>query len=279
MNIRHCFRAAAWCVALAQLVLVRGQSAEAANIAWFYALEGDHAAFAKLAAPPLRSVTIGKTTLQFHQVGSHTVCAVRMGSGCAVTAAAVATCLARFPADRVISTGPAGALDASLPQGTWHQAGKVVAWQKGRAENGRILPGKSAATEIPDSAGDWPRGEWLAFPKKAVASGEAFVASALVRDDIARDTACDLVEMNLAGLASAMDGHSLPLLVLRVVSDHADESADADFASFLKSYGGKGGEIVYRIASALPPDPGRPESHESLQKLLDAADGTGNKKR
>ncbi len=244
----------------------------AAQVAWFYALEQDRAAFEKLAGPPMRSITTGAVTLHHYQVGTHQVCAARMGSGATTTAAATATCLALFPADRVISTGPAGALDGRLAIGSWHFVNRVVAWQKGKAAAGRILAGANSATDCPTPLDDWPAGEWRSFPPTPAASGEAFVASVTMRDQLAEDTQCRLVEMNAAGLLSALEGRSAKWLILRVISDHADESADEDFVRFLKGYDGRGGAIVYAIAKQLPPDPGQPAAHDSLRRLLDGLD-------
>jgi len=78
--------------------------------------------------------------------------------------------------------------------------------------------------------------------------------------------------MNAAGLVSALEGRVTRWLVLRVVSDHADESATTEFAGFVKTYDGRGGTLVQQIVRNLPNDPGQPESHDALRRLLDGVD-------
>jgi len=160
---------------IAALPVVLTSAVRASHIAWFYALEEDRVAFEKLAGQPLRSATQCSVTIHHYQVGAHKVCAVRMGSGCTVTANAAATCLTLFPADRVISTGPAGSLDATTRTGTWHRAERIVAWQKGQAaEGGRILAGPAAASECPPPADTWPQGELPPVPPPGPGSGATF---------------------------------------------------------------------------------------------------------
>lgn len=251
----------------------------ASQVAWFYALDEDRSAFEKLAGPPLRSVTQGTVTMHYYQIGPHRVCAARMGSGATTTTNTAATCLTLFPADRVISTGPAGALDESLKTGSWCFVTRVVAWQKGTVADGRILAGAGSSTACPVPLRDWPEGEWQTFPEVPAASGEAFIAATGVRNQVASDTQCRIVEMNAAGLVSALEGRAAKWLILRVVSDHANETAAGDFARFLKNYDGKGGVIAFAITKNLPPELGQPDAHDALRRLLDGIETkteTGN---
>ena len=241
----------------------------AADIAWFYALGEDLAAFEKLAGRALRSVTNGSVTMHHYQIGPHKICAAKMGSGCCVTANTAATCLALFPASHVISTGPAGGLHGNEEMGHWIAVNKVIAWQKGKATGGRIVSSESATQTLTLNAKDWPNGAWQQFPAAALASGEAFVCSAEMRDRIAADSGARAVEMNAQGLVSAVAGRAVKVLILRVISDHADESAEQDFSAFLQQYDGRGGALVYEIVKAMPGQASEAAGHESLKKLLD----------
>ena len=52
-----------------------------------------------------------------------------------------------------------------------------------------------------------------------------------MRDGIAADSGARAVEMNAQGLVSAVAGRAVKVLILRVISDHADESAEQDFSA------------------------------------------------
>ncbi len=39
-----------------------------------------------------------------------------------------------------------------------------------------------------------------------------------------------------AGIAHVCEAHGVPYVILRVLSDHADENASADFAAFVQKY-------------------------------------------
>lgn len=67
----------------------------------------------------------------------------------------------------------------------------------------------------------------------------------------------------------ALDGSAAKVLVLRVISDHADENAGETFAAFTKSYDGEGGRMVYDIVMKLPVPLNDPSAHGELRKLLE----------
>ncbi len=239
------------------------------TIAWFYALDSEKAAFEETGGKPLRSSTSGSVVMHDYRVGLHRVIAAKMGSGCATTAATVATVLALNPADRLISTGPAGGLTKEAEPGTWLRVEEVIAWQKGRAgEGGKVQASASEPMKIAFEKSAWPGGVWeKAVPAKLV-SGEAFVASNEVRSGLAAETGAWAVEMNAFGLLAATQGRPMKMLVLRIVSDRADDHASEDFAAFLKKDDGAGGRMVAEIVKSLPVEANEPAAHEALRELL-----------
>ena len=240
---------------------------QAGTVAWFYALDADKAAFEAIAGTPLRSTRTGSRVVHEYRVGPHRVVAARMGSGCVNTAVTVASVLALHPADRVISTGPAGAIGGGVETGQWVRVENVVAWQKGRMEGDRVLTGDPM--EAPLQAESWPAGPWQQMKTVRLASGEAFIASADARERVQSATGAPLVEMNAFGLLAALDGRNIECLILRVVSDRADEQAAEDFSAFVKRYDGAGGKMVAELVKALPVGKDEPSAHEALRELLE----------
>jgi adenosylhomocysteine nucleosidase len=251
------------------ILFILCSKSRAGTVAWFYALDSDKVAFEKVIGKPLRTVPAGACSIHEYRVGPHRVVAAKMGSGCVNTTATVSTVLALNAVDRVISTGPAGGLTAEAERGTWLRVREVMAWQSGKAaEDGRIFPSEKALMPLAYQQADWPAGEWREARPAKLVSGEAFIASTEMRSRLAADYAASAVEMNAYGLLAGIEGRNVKLLVLRIVSDHADEKASEDFAAFLKSYDGKGGAIVAEIIQKLPAEPNEPAAHDALRELL-----------
>lgn len=246
------------------------EKACAGTVAWFYALDADKVEFEKIAGKSLRTVNSGTCSIHEYRIGPHRVVAAKMGSGCVNTAATVATVLAFNAVDRVVSTGPAGGLTAEAGPGKWLRVQEVIAWQSGRAgEGGRIFPAEKARFKLNPHQEDWPDGEWQKAQPATLVSGEAFIASAEWRSRLAGEHEANAVEMNAYGLLAGVEGRHVKLLILRIVSDRADERASEDFAAFLKSYDGKGGAMFAEILRTLPVEPNEPAAHGALRELLD----------
>lgn len=253
---------------LCVLIVLTGQ-ASAGVVAWFYALDSDKAEFEKVLGKPIRSIQSGGCSMHEYQVGPHRVVAAKMGSGCVNTAATVATVMALNSVDRVISTGPAGGLTDTSKSGMWLRVETVMGWQSGRAvDGGRIFPGEKAQSEVAFVKGEWPEGEWRDTQAVKLVSGEAFVASGELRGRLAAEHGAGAVEMNAYGLLAGLEGRKVKVLILRVVSDRADEKASEDFSEFLKKYDGKGGKWVAELVGKMPAEKNEPAAYEALRKLL-----------
>jgi len=251
-------------------LLISHANAYGGNIGWFYALEEDRAVFEKDAGSPLRTVNlVGGTVMHEYRVGPHKVVAANMGSGCVTTAVTVARVLALNPVDRIISTSPAGAIGDKVETGKWYRIAEVAAWQQGRAgEGGRVFPAERALRSVVWNADEWPDGEWKEMSSPKLVSGEVFVASGEKRGELARGFNAELVEMNAFGLLAAAEGTPAKIIILRIVSDRADEKASEDFSAFLKTYDGSGGRIVAELVKALPVGKDEPAAHDALRELI-----------
>jgi hypothetical protein len=75
--------------------------------------------------------------------------------------------------------------------------------------------------------------------------------------------------MNSWGLVKSLEQRDFPCLHLRVISDHADDHADADFRNFVSTYPGTGGQWVAQLVKTLPADPADPLNQPNLKKLLE----------
>lgn len=148
----------------------------------------------------------------------------------------------RFKADTLINTGIAGSLDAKVDIGDM-----VISTD--------ALHHDMDATEFGYPVGQVPRMEVLSFPadeelvKKAVqasekanpdihtftgrvASGDQFIASREVKERIVREFHPLCVEMEGAGIAQAAHLNQVSYVIIRAISDKADNSASIDYPTF-----------------------------------------------
>lgn len=148
----------------------------------------------------------------------------------------------RFQADVLINTGIAGSLDARIDIGDM-----VISTD--------ALHHDMDATIFGDALGQIPRMDTLAFPadeelvnkavranEKAnpdiytfagrVASGDQFISSGEVKEKIVENFHPLCVEMEGAGIAQAAYLNRVSYVIIRAISDKADNSATMDYPTF-----------------------------------------------
>jgi nucleoside phosphorylase len=67
-------------------------------------------------------------------------------------------------------------------------------------------------------------------------SGESFIASTAKRKWLRETFHADAVDMVSVGIARVCEANGVPYVIIRVLSDNADESASAAFAGFVQNY-------------------------------------------
>lgn len=186
---------------------------------------------------------------------------VRSGIG-KVNAGICAQILAdSFHVDALINTGVAGSLDARIDIGDMVISTDAVYHDMD-------------ATIFGDPQGQVPRMDTLAFPadeelvKKAeqankkvnpqihtftgrIASGDQFVSSDAVKERITDTFHALCVEMEGAGIAHAAYLNHIPCVILRAISDKADNSATMDYPEFEKQAIANSVKVVKELLSVM----------------------------
>ena len=252
------FRRLAAALAFSALLL---SPALADTIGFFYALDADLQGLKTRARPIGQSVLVGSRAIQRLRLDTHSIYAVKMGSGAVETAASAQALLSRFPCDWAFAIGPAGALSEAIRPGGWHRVDRVTAWQRANAEEAWIT--------------DWTRLPATSLPPPlqttstlSVASGEQFISTTGERDRLQAATQADAVDMNSFGLALVCADHGVPLFSWKIISDRADEDAAATFRAFTATYAGEGGEALAEVIQSLPANPNDPATYPAIEKLL-----------
>ena len=188
--------------------------------------------------------TIEKASMIFCRgvLGGKDVVVVRSGIGKVNAGICAQILVDRFNVDILINTGIAGSLDAKIDIGDM-----VISTD--------ALHHDMDASEFGDPLGQVPRMDVLSFPadeclvKKAVqaskksnpdihtftgriASGDQFIASREVKERIVQNFHPLCVEMEGAGIAQAAYLNHVSYVIIRAISDKADNSAHVDYPTF-----------------------------------------------
>jgi adenosylhomocysteine nucleosidase len=84
-----------------------------------------------------------------------------------------------------------------------------------------------------------------------VASGDQFVASKELKEKIISLTQALCTEMEGAAIAQAAYRNSVPFVILRAISDKADDSADMDYPTFERIAAHRCAEVTAILARKL----------------------------
>lgn len=183
-------------------------------------------------------------------------------SGIGKVNAAIATTMAinRYQAGCVINTGSAGGLGAALQVGDVvvgtliaHHDVDVTAFGYKIGQVPKLRPAFESDSDLVRAAGKAARAFTGArIHKGLIVSGDQFIHSA---EQVARIRqnffGVQVVEMEAAAIAQTCEQFGVPFVVIRAVSDLADEKADISFEEFLETAAVNSAKMVNSIISSL----------------------------
>ena len=188
-----------------------------------------------------------------------------------VRAATTATLLVeRFGCRALVLSGVAGGLSASLGIGDLVIAERVIDIDYGRlTDAGRRvyqpgtlpLPGvlPDPGYRLPAHLVDRVRARLAAAGLTAtlgtVLTGDAFLASARLRDELAAQWSALAIEMEGSAVCGVAERFGVPWLVLRALSDRAGDESVTDFTAFLSSAAATSARLVRELLPILDPVP------------------------
>lgn len=203
------------------------------------------------------------------------------GSGVGkVKAATAATLLVeRFGCRALVLSGVAGGLDASLGIGDLVIADRVVDVDYGRlTETGRLVyqPGTLPLPGVvPDPGYRLPvdmavrirsrlDATGLTATLGTILTGDAFLASASVRDELAAHWSALAIEMEGSAVCGVAERFGIPWLVVRALSDRAGDESVADFTAFLSSAAAASARLVRELLRIFD---GRPSGDADMSVI------------
>ncbi len=164
-----------------------------------------------------------------------------------------------FHVTHVINTGVAGSLDAGLDIGDiaistdlmYHDftVGPLgYAWGQVPGMETHSFPADEAMAEL---AQKLCRELGYHCRLGRIVSGDQFVASSEEKERILEHVGGICTEMEGAAIAHAAYRNRLPVLVLRAISDKADNSAEMDYPTFERQAAERSAVLVQRLAAAV----------------------------
>ena len=170
------------------------------------------------------------------------VVVVRSGIGKVNAAVCTQILVDEFGVDAVINTGIAGSLNAQIDIGDIVISTDVLHHDMD-AVNFGYAPGQIPQMEVFSFVADEPMAELaekvchqvnpeIKVFRGRVVSGDQFIAEKAVKERIAENFQGYCTEMEGAAIAQAAYLNEVPFVVLRAISDKADDSATMDYPTF-----------------------------------------------
>lgn len=185
---------------------------------------------------------------------------VQCGVGKVNAALCVQVLCSCFGVTHVINTGVAGSLDAKLDIGDFVISKDVIYhdfdchvlnYPVGQVPGlpVRAFPADTMLMELAYTAADtqWPGHAALG----TVASGDQFVCDREQKNTIIANTGASCTEMEGAAVAHGAWRNQIPFVVIRAISDKADDSAEMDYPTFEVIAANRCAEVTLAIAKAL----------------------------
>lgn len=204
-----------------------------------------------------------KASMDFYSgvLNGHKVVIVRSGIG-KVNAGICTQILADlFHVDAVINTGIAGSLKAEINIGDivvstdalqHDMDAREFGYPKGQIPQMNVFSFKADETlrKVAAECCKKANPDIQVFEGRVV-SGDQFVASSEVKDELIREFAGSCTEMEGAAIAQAAYLNHVPFVVLRAISDKADNSATMDYPTFEKEAARHCANLVKEMVKAL----------------------------
>ena len=166
-----------------------------------------------------------------------------------------------YQVDQLINTGVAGSLDAEINIGDivvssdalqHDMDAREFGYPKGQIPQMNVFSFKADETlrKVAAECCKKANPDIQVFEGRVV-SGDQFVASSEVKDELIREFAGSCTEMEGAAIAQAAYLNHVPFVVLRAISDKADNSATMDYPTFEKAAARHCANLVKEMVKAL----------------------------
>ncbi|SDL22791.1 adenosylhomocysteine nucleosidase [Lacicoccus qingdaonensis] len=190
-----------------------------------------------------RTDTIAHAKVYIGTLGSHPIVLVESGIGKVNATLITSLLIDRYDVRMIVNTGVAGALSNELDVTDMVVSTSVVHHDVDAMEFGYVfgqVPGMPALYDADDKLVDTAvkvleKNKTVQGFKGLVASGDSFIADSTQKSSIIGSFPEALaVDMESASIAQTCHQFNVPFIILRSISDKADQAADMTYEEFLK---------------------------------------------
>ena len=190
-----------------------------------------------------RTDTIAHAEVYIGTLGSHPIVLVESGIGKVNATLITSLLIDRYDVRMIVNTGVAGALSNELDVTDMVVSTSVVHHDVDAMEFGYVfgqVPGMPALYDADDKLVDTAvkvleKNKTVQGFKGLVASGDSFIADSTQKSSIIGSFPEALaVDMESASIAQTCHQFNVPFIILRSISDKADQAADMTYEEFLK---------------------------------------------
>ena len=209
--------------------------------------------------------TIDKVSLKFYvgKLEQKEVVLVQCGIGKVNAALCAQILISEFNVDAVVNTGVAGAIHPSLDVNDivisteaiqYDVDATAFGYKKGQIPQMDNSVFKADARLIEaayESSLEQAKGENFKIVKGRVATGDIFISSQELKNELQNDFKAYCGEMEGGAIAHACTLNNIPFVIIRAMSDKADGSADVTYDEFVDKAAENSKDIVLKMLRAL----------------------------
>lgn len=206
------------------------------------------------------SATVAGSTFYEGKLSGLDVVVVQCGIGKVNAALCVQILCTQYGITHAVNTGIAGSLCADLDIGDlvvsadamYHDFDCVhFGYPYGKVPGMDVVsfPADETMVKLAQAAAEQVHPDHVTVGR--VASGDQFVADQKVKDRIIANTGALCTEMEGAAIAQTAYRNKIPFVILRAISDKADNSAEMDYPTFEKQAAHRCAAVTMKLAAAL----------------------------
>ena len=192
--------------------------------------------------------TVDKASLKFYigKLEGKDIVLVQCGIGKVNAALCAQILISEFGVDAVVNTGVAGAIHSLL------DVNDIVISTEAIQYDVDATPFGYKKGQIPQMDNSvFKADEDFKIVKGRVATGDIFISSKELKEELDKDFNAYCGEMEGGAIAHACTVNNIPFVIIRAMSDKADGSADVTYEEFVDKAAENSKDIVLRMLRAL----------------------------
>ena len=209
--------------------------------------------------------TVEKASLKFYigKLEGKDIVLVQCGIGKVNAALCAQILISEFGVDAVVNTGVAGAIHSSLDVNDivisteaiqYDVDATAFGYKKGQIpqmENSVFKADEKLMETAYQSSLEQAKGEDFKIVKGRVVTGDIFISSKELKDELDNDFNAYCGEMEGGAIAHACTVNNVPFVIIRAMSDKADGSANVTYDEFVVEAAENSKDIVLKMLRAL----------------------------